>query len=317
MNTRNTSRALSNGWPVGHSEWKSGWYVLDTRWRWYYIFTLLSDWWIVGRIGKLGRDVLKSLIIKSFDNQPVSLPWLSRMSVTSENQPERLDSDNQINRSSLICVLGWTQQQVPLIHYPSSQKGSDFVYTDWILAIIITSILLPKQILEAVFLLFCIPPPLSTPHAPVVFIFSYWQSVQWRSYCSMTAAVVIEQGFENFFGSPFHFFARLDQPSFSFILGGVSVSVSVCLSVRNDISSSSSSLSCPSQYIQWMSLLKHIRTATENKKRDSKPHALTYSLDGYFTRCLNASLSAYICADSWNNSDMRKSHGYGAKVTYS
>ncbi len=35
----------------------------------------------------------------------VSLPWLSRISDTSENQTDRLDSDNQINISRLICVL--------------------------------------------------------------------------------------------------------------------------------------------------------------------------------------------------------------------
>jgi hypothetical protein len=68
-------------------------------------------------MGKLGSDVVKtliisdnqgfhSLIIKPFDNQTVSLPSLSRISDTSENQPERLDSDNQINISRLISCLG-------------------------------------------------------------------------------------------------------------------------------------------------------------------------------------------------------------------
>jgi len=45
------------------------------------------------------------LIIKSFDNQTVSLRSLSRISDTSENKPERLDSDNQINISRLISFL--------------------------------------------------------------------------------------------------------------------------------------------------------------------------------------------------------------------
>ncbi len=72
--------------------------------------------WIVGRIGKLGRDVVKTLIIKFFMVwlsslliirlfPLISLPWLSRISDTSENKPERLDSDNQINISRLISFL--------------------------------------------------------------------------------------------------------------------------------------------------------------------------------------------------------------------
>jgi hypothetical protein len=75
--------------------------------------------WIVGIVEKLGRDVVKSLIIS--DNQvfmawlsnpliirlfPLnSLTWLSRISDTSENKPESLDSDNQINISRLISFL--------------------------------------------------------------------------------------------------------------------------------------------------------------------------------------------------------------------
>jgi hypothetical protein len=65
---------------------------------------------------RLGRDVVKTLIIsdnqgfrdliiKTFDNQTVSLSWLSWISDTSENKPERLDSDNQINISRLISFL--------------------------------------------------------------------------------------------------------------------------------------------------------------------------------------------------------------------
>jgi hypothetical protein len=51
-------------------------------------------------------------IIKPFDNQTVSLPWLSRISDTSEKQSARLDSDNQTNISRLIsclhlCLLQW------------------------------------------------------------------------------------------------------------------------------------------------------------------------------------------------------------------
>jgi hypothetical protein len=67
---------------------------------------------------KLWRDVVKTLIIsdthcfhgliiKPFDNQTVSLPWLSRISDTSENKSVRLDSDDQINISRLISCLGW------------------------------------------------------------------------------------------------------------------------------------------------------------------------------------------------------------------
>ncbi len=79
---------------------------------------------------KLGRDVVKTLIIsdrhffhgliiKSFDNQTVSLPWLSRISDTSENKSVRLDSDNQINISRLISCLGWLKVFV------STTSGSD------------------------------------------------------------------------------------------------------------------------------------------------------------------------------------------------
>jgi len=47
----------------------------------------------------------QDLIIKPFDNQTVSLRLLSRISDTSENKTERLDSDNQINISRLISFL--------------------------------------------------------------------------------------------------------------------------------------------------------------------------------------------------------------------
>jgi hypothetical protein len=103
---------------------------------------------IVGRIGKLGRDVVKTLIIsdnqtfhgliiRPFDNQTVSLPWLSRISDISENQPQRLDSDNQINISRLIsylvsmrdCEWGWLGKQVrrALYHqYEHSVWGNSY-----------------------------------------------------------------------------------------------------------------------------------------------------------------------------------------------
>jgi hypothetical protein len=54
----------------------------------------------------LDNQAFHGLIIKPFDNQTVSLPWLSRISDTSENQSARLDSDNQINISRLISCLG-------------------------------------------------------------------------------------------------------------------------------------------------------------------------------------------------------------------
>ncbi len=45
----------------------------------------------------------RPLIIRLFPLN--SLPWLSRISDTSENKPERFDSDNQINISRLISFL--------------------------------------------------------------------------------------------------------------------------------------------------------------------------------------------------------------------
>ena len=67
---------FSAGWPVGHSETKSGWCVLDTRGRWYYIFILWSGWsgGSSGEFANLGATWRKrwlSLIIKFF------IPWLS------------------------------------------------------------------------------------------------------------------------------------------------------------------------------------------------------------------------------------------------
>jgi hypothetical protein len=58
-------------------EWKSGWCVWilgegDSRFCIYSVKCLVL--WIVGRIGKLGRDVVKTLIIKvkDLDNQDLS-----------------------------------------------------------------------------------------------------------------------------------------------------------------------------------------------------------------------------------------------------
>jgi hypothetical protein len=45
----------------------------------------------------------RPLIIRLFPLN--SVPWLSRISDTSENKPERFDSDNQINISRLISFL--------------------------------------------------------------------------------------------------------------------------------------------------------------------------------------------------------------------
>ena len=72
---------------------------MNRRENWNWVKTLIiSD-----------NQVFHDLIIKPFDNQTVSLPWLSRIRDTSENKTERLDSDNQINISRLISFLG---------HYP-------------------------------------------------------------------------------------------------------------------------------------------------------------------------------------------------------
>jgi hypothetical protein len=105
---RAAAREGNAGWP---KRWM-GKVILD-----FYSLKCLVRW-IVGRTGKLGRDVVKTLIIisldnqafhgliiKPFDNQTVSRLWLSRISDTSENKPERLDSDNQINISRLISFL--------------------------------------------------------------------------------------------------------------------------------------------------------------------------------------------------------------------
>jgi hypothetical protein len=58
-------------------------------------------------LGPLGRPCCQSWgrIINPFDNQTVSLPWLSRISDTSENKPDGFDSNNQINISRLISFL--------------------------------------------------------------------------------------------------------------------------------------------------------------------------------------------------------------------
>jgi hypothetical protein len=68
------------------------------------LVNLGETWWKPSIVSD--NQAFHSLIIKPFDNQTVSLPWLSQISGTSENHPERLDSDNQINISRLICCLG-------------------------------------------------------------------------------------------------------------------------------------------------------------------------------------------------------------------
>jgi hypothetical protein len=59
------------------------------------------------------NQAFHSLIIKPFENQTVTLPWLSRISDTSETQPKRLDSDSQINISTLICSLDLYHHRSP------------------------------------------------------------------------------------------------------------------------------------------------------------------------------------------------------------
>jgi hypothetical protein len=72
---------------------------------------------IMGRIGKVGKEVVKILIIS--DNQAETsliitindtsiggLPLIITISDTCKNQTKRLDSDNTIKLSSLIVSLG-------------------------------------------------------------------------------------------------------------------------------------------------------------------------------------------------------------------
>ena len=71
---------------------------------------------IIGRIGKVGREVVTFVIIS--DNQAETcliitindtctfdLPLIITISDTSKNQPKLLDSGNQINLSRLIVIL--------------------------------------------------------------------------------------------------------------------------------------------------------------------------------------------------------------------
>ena len=76
----------------------------------YHVICLVR--WIMDRLGEVGREVVKkawlsliiklytdnqafsSLIIKTFDNQTVSSPWLSRISDTCKNQNEWMKSFN-------------------------------------------------------------------------------------------------------------------------------------------------------------------------------------------------------------------------------
>jgi hypothetical protein len=68
------------------------------------------------RLGKVGREVVKSLIISNNqvetcliitinDTSIGDLPLIITISDTGKNQPKRLDSDNTINLSSLIVIL--------------------------------------------------------------------------------------------------------------------------------------------------------------------------------------------------------------------
>jgi hypothetical protein len=106
------------------SQRKAGRCVVYRRGRWHSIFILLAvsskvnrrqNWKSWVRHGeKLDNQAFHSLIINHFDNQTVTLPWLSRISDTSENQPKRLDSDNQINISTLICTLDFKYSHVTM-----------------------------------------------------------------------------------------------------------------------------------------------------------------------------------------------------------
>jgi hypothetical protein len=68
----------------------------------------------MGRIGKVGREVVKRLdyqaetclSITINDTSIGDLPLIITISDTCKNQPKRLDSDNTINLSSLIVSLG-------------------------------------------------------------------------------------------------------------------------------------------------------------------------------------------------------------------
>ncbi len=62
------------------------------------------------------NQAFHSLIVKPFDNQTVTLPGLSRISDTSKTQANRLDSDNQINISTLICSLA--------LYHPSNDDST-------------------------------------------------------------------------------------------------------------------------------------------------------------------------------------------------
>jgi hypothetical protein len=86
------------------------------RRRWHSIFILLTVWSgeSSAELEKLGEKWWKTwlsnfsflqMLSSSFDNRTVTLPWLSRIIDTSENHPKRLDSDNQINKSTLIDTL--------------------------------------------------------------------------------------------------------------------------------------------------------------------------------------------------------------------
>ncbi len=84
-------------------------------------------WWIPHRV-KVWRG-------KTCDNQTVSRPWLSRISDTSENKPESLDSDNQINISRLISFLDTYANPDSVEQFdssPQSQHESQGAHRTWI-----------------------------------------------------------------------------------------------------------------------------------------------------------------------------------------
>ncbi len=94
-------------WP-----WESSWCVMDrvstdtAKMIFYFYSVNCLVRWIIGRIGKIAKEVVKSLIWH--DNQ--AFPCLIiTISDTSKYQPKRLDSDNQINmpeHSRLHNMLG-------------------------------------------------------------------------------------------------------------------------------------------------------------------------------------------------------------------
>ena len=71
------------------------------------------------------NQAFSCLIIKLFDNQTMTLPWLSQISDTSENHPKRFDSDNQINLSTLVSYFGVNKRKKNLSEYLLGDTSND------------------------------------------------------------------------------------------------------------------------------------------------------------------------------------------------